>query len=129
MTFAAHDIYPLAQRLRELLPRKVWVRDIGEWDEYTAVADVLRASCQAAAVEEPEATIIAEALAGLLYHWGSRYRMLEVEIGKAVEVLVMALGGRLGQAGLYALREGTPITAAAIAHLIGWVTILEVEEP
>ena len=105
------------------------MREVGDWDEYTHVADTLRSSCHAVAVEEPQATIIAEALAGLLYHWGSRYRQLDSEIGKAVDVLVIILGGTLGQPGMYALREGTPITIAAIAHLIGWVTILEVEEP
>jgi hypothetical protein len=129
MSLTSQDIYPLAQRLHAQLPRQVWMRAVGDWEEYTYVADGLRASCREAATEEPQATIIAEALAGLLYHWGSRYRKLDSEIGKAVDVLVMALGGTLAQPGMYALREGTPITVAAIAHLIGWITILEVEEP
>jgi hypothetical protein len=128
MSFASQDIYPLAQRLHAQLPRQVWSREVGDWEEYTHMADALRASCRETAVEEPQATIIAEAVAGLLYHWGSRYRKLDAEIGKAVDVLVMALGGTLGQPGMYALREGAPITIAAIAHLIGWVTILEVPE-
>jgi hypothetical protein len=129
MPVTSQDIYPLAQRLHAQLPCQVWSREVGDWEEYTHVADALRASCRQAAVEEPQATIIAEALAGLVYHWGSRYRTLEPEIGKAVEVLVMALGGTLGRPGMYALQAGTPITIAAIAHLIGWVAILEVEEP
>jgi hypothetical protein len=129
MPFSSHDIYPLAQRLHVQLPRHAWIREVGDWEEYTHVADALRVSCREAAVEEPQATIIAEAVAGLLYHWGSRYRKLDPEIGKAVDVLVMALGGILGQPGMYALRDGTSITVAAIAHLIGWVTILEIPEP
>jgi hypothetical protein len=129
MPLTSPDIYPLAQRLRAQLPRQSWSRAVGDWEEYTRVADALRACCREAAVEDPQATIIAEAVAGLLYHWGSRYRKLEPEIVKAVDVLVMALGGTLGQPGMYALRDGTPITVAAIAHLIGWVTILQVEEP
>jgi hypothetical protein len=129
MPVTSQDIYPLARRLHAQLPRQVWSRAVGDWEEYTHVADALRASCRQSAVEEPQATIIAEALAGLLYHWGSRYRTLEPEIGKAVDVLVMALGGTLGRSGMYALQAGTPITIAAVAHLIGWVTILEVEEP
>ena len=40
-----------------------------------------------------------------------------------------ALGGVVQEPGVYALAVGTPITAAAIAHLIGWVCILDVEEP
>jgi hypothetical protein len=129
MPVTSQDIYPLSQRLHAQLLRQVWSRAVGDWEEYTHVADALRTSCRQAAVEEPQATIIAEALAGLLYHWGSRYRTLDREISKAVDVLVTALGGTLGQPGMYALRDGTPITVAAIAHLIGWVTILEVEEP
>jgi hypothetical protein len=129
MAFTSQDIYPLAQALQALLPFKAWHRDIGAWEEYTQVADTLRAACRRVEVEEPQATIIAEALAGLAYHWGSRYRKLDPEIAKATDVLVTALGGRLQAPGLYALRDGTPITSAAIAHLIGWVTILEVEEP
>jgi hypothetical protein len=31
--------------------------------------------------------------------------------------------------GVYQLKVGTPITVAAIAHRIGWVCILDVEEP
>jgi hypothetical protein len=129
MPFTSQDIYTLAQQLHALLPHKAWSRDIGFWEEFTEVADVLRAACRQAEVEEPQATIIAEALAGLIYHWGSRYRKLDPEIAKATDALVTALGGSLQAPGLYALRHGTPITIAAIAHLIGWVTVLEVEEP
>jgi hypothetical protein len=129
MPLTSHDIYPLAQRLHAQLLQLAWMREVGDWEEYTHMADALHASCREAAVEEPQATIIAEAMAGLLYHWGSRYRKLNPEIGKAVDVLVMVLGGTLGQPGMYALRDGTAITVAAIAHLIGWVTILEIPEP
>jgi hypothetical protein len=128
MPFTSGDIYPLAQRLHAQLPHKARPRDIGEWEEYTRVADALRAICRQAEVEEPHATIIAEALAGLIYHWGSRYRRLDAEIAKATDALVMALGGTLRVPGMYALQGGTPITIAAIAHLVGWVTVLEVEE-
>lgn len=128
MPFSSADIYPLAQRLHAQLPHKAWPRDIGFWEDFTHVADELRAACRQAKVEEPQATIIAEALAGLVYHWGSRYRRLDAEIAKATDVLVTALGGTLRPPGMYALQAGTPITIAAIAHLIGWVTILEVEE-
>jgi|RhiMetdeSRZDD1v2_1073273.scaffolds.fasta_scaffold3239860_1 hypothetical protein len=129
MSFDSQDIFPLARRLHALLPQKAWPRDIGAWEEYTHVADELRAACREDRVEEPQATIIADALAGLIYHWGSRYRRLDMEVGKAADALVTALGGTLGAPGMYALRDGTPITVAAIAHLIGWVTILDVEEP
>jgi hypothetical protein len=128
MAFTSQAIYPLAQTLHTLLPSKTWQRDIGDWEEFTQVGDALRAACRQAEVEEPQAMIIADALAGLLYHWGSRYRQLDTEV-KATDVLVTALGGTLQAPGMYALRVGAPITMAAIAHLIGWVTILEVLEP
>ena len=65
------------------------------------------------------------AVAGILY----MRNKLDGEIAKATDVLVTAIGGSLHAPGMYALRHGTPITIASIAHLIGWVTILEVEEP
>ena len=39
-----------------------------------------------------------------------------------------ALGGVVQEPGVFALAVGTPITTAAIAHLIGWVCILDVED-
>ena len=129
MPFTAQDIHPLALHLHTPLPYKAWPRRIGLCDESPHGADDLRATCRSADLEEPQATIIAEALAGLVYHWGSRYRKLDGEIAKATDVLVTAIGGSLHAPGMYALRHGTPITIASIAHLIAWVTILEVEEP
>ena len=70
MPFTSQDIHPLARQLHTQLPYKAWPRDIGLWEEFIQVADDLRATCRQAEVEEPHATIIAEALAGLVYHWG-----------------------------------------------------------
>jgi hypothetical protein len=51
-------------------------------------------------------------------------------VDRAQAALVSALGGIVHDVGVYTLADGTPITVAAIAHLIGWVTILDVpEEP
>lgn len=111
MAFTSQDIYPLAQALQALLPSKAWHRDIGAWEEYTQVADTLRAACRRVEVEEPQATIIAEALAGLAYHWGSRYRKLDPEIGKATDVLVTALGGRLQAPACTPCVTGLPLPA------------------
>jgi hypothetical protein len=46
-----------------------------------------------------------------------------------ITALVTAMGGRVLEPGVYQLRVGTPLTVAAIAHRIGWVTMLEVPEP
>jgi hypothetical protein len=53
MPLTSHDIYPLAQRLHAQLPQLAWMREVGDWEEYTHVADALHASCREAAVEEP----------------------------------------------------------------------------
>ena len=45
---------------------------------------------------------------------------------RAQAALVTALGGEVIEPGHFALREGTPITVAAVAHLIGFVCILDV---
>jgi hypothetical protein len=50
------------------------------------------------------------------------------DVDRAQAALVSALGGIVREPGVYQLNAGTLITVAAIAHLIGWVTILEVPE-
>ena len=75
-----------------------------------------------------QAVIIAEALAGFVTMRGCRYGNLDEDVDRAQAALVTALGGVVHEPGIYALPVGTPITTAAIAHLIGWVTILDVEE-
>jgi hypothetical protein len=57
--------------------------------------------------------------------------MRELSYDDALKVLPPKISPILpgSQPGVYALAVGTPITAAAIAHLIGWVCILDVEEP
>jgi hypothetical protein len=72
--------------------------------------------------------VISEALAGFVTQWGCRYGNLDDAVDRAQMALVTSLGGTVLELGHYALREGTPITVAAIAHLIGWVCILEVPE-
>jgi hypothetical protein len=98
-------------------------------------AMVLDAHGQALNDDEPEdqavwtqATVISEALAGFVAMWGCHYGNLDAEVDRAQDALVHAIGGTVIEPGYHALREGTPITVAAIAHLIGWVTILEVPE-
>jgi hypothetical protein len=69
------------------------------------------------------------ALAGFLTTWECRYGHLDADIDRAQAALVTSLGGVVQEPGVYQLKVGTPITMAAIAHRIGWVCILDVEEP
>jgi hypothetical protein len=75
-----------------------------------------------------QAVVISEALAGFVCQWGCRYGNFADEVDRAQAALVTALGGRVLEPGVYQLWVGTPLTVAAVAHLIGWVTILEVPE-
>jgi hypothetical protein len=61
--------------------------------------------------------------------WGCPYGNLDDDVDRAQAALVTALGGVVQEPGVYALAVGTPITAAAMAHLIGGVCILDVQEP
>jgi hypothetical protein len=72
---------------------------------------------------------MADMLVGMVDHWGSRYRTLDAEVGKATDVPIPVLGSTLGQPGVYTLQVGTPMTFTATAHQIGWVSIVEVKEP
>ena len=76
-----------------------------------------------------QAVSISEALASFLAMWGCRYNNFDEEVSRAQAALVTSLGGVVRKPGVYTLATGMAITVAAIAHLIGWVTILEVPEP
>jgi hypothetical protein len=76
-----------------------------------------------------QAVVISEAPAGFVCQWGWRYGNFADDVDRAQVTLVTAQGGRVLEPGGYQLRVGTPLTVVAIAHLIGWVTILEVPEP
>jgi hypothetical protein len=99
-------------------------------DEFLMACDEASLSGEQAGEAETsiQALIIAEALAGFLTLGGCRYGNLDVDVDRAQAALVTALGGVVHEPGVYAVPVGTPITAAAIAHLIGWVTALDVEE-
>jgi hypothetical protein len=74
------------------------------------------------------AMVISEALAGFLTMWGGRYGDLDDEVDQAQAALVTALGSTMQEPGVYQLPGGTPITVAAIAQMIAFVLILDVEE-
>ena len=78
-------------------------------------------------MDEVDATIIGEALAGYLYGWSSRYDRLEDMIGHAQAALNIGAGGE-GENVLPFLRLEVRVTVPAIAHRIAWVLVLDLEE-
>jgi hypothetical protein len=54
----------------------------------------------AAEPRQPQPSSSADALIGLVSHWGSRYGKRDAEVAKATDELVTALGGTLEQPGM-----------------------------
>ena len=136
----SHDIYPLAKRLHALIPEPLrrWTGVPGDPEARDRLANTLLMELTlvpGAPIAEEDleafslAVVISEALAGFVTMWGCRYGNLDEDVDRAQAALVTALGGTVHEPGVYTLAEGTRITVAAIAHLIGWVMILEVPEP
>jgi hypothetical protein len=123
----SHEIYPLARTLSILLPDPAITRAVGEAETQYAVADRLIEVSQQAGVDELDATIIGEALAGYLYGWSSRYGHLDDMIGHAQAALNIGAGGP-GDHGRRFLPLGARVTVPAIAHMIAWVLVLDLEE-
>lgn len=133
------EIRPLAQRLYDAIPvpLRTWqglptdpeVRDQLA-DTFLLICDDVGLTGEVTGDAETsmQAVIISEALAGFLTQWGCRYGNLDDDVDRAQAALVTALGGTVLEPGLYTLREGVSITVAAISHLVGWVTILDVPE-
>jgi hypothetical protein len=138
----SEDIYPLARVLYAEIPERLqrWTGEPIDVAERHHLADNLLMACDEAsfdvgAEDHHAAVVISEALAGLLTLWSCRYDNLDEEVNDAQAALVTALGGTftalcgtVPELGVYQLTVGTPITVAAIAQPIGWVTMLEVPE-
>jgi hypothetical protein len=121
------DLHALAAQLHALLPTTTL--SLAPWepaDQYRC-ADQLTAACEAAGIADPEATVIADALAGYLGHWGSRWGNLDDEIEQAQQALVLALG-QATDGVVQTFREGQEVTAGAIATMLGWVLLVDLPE-
>jgi hypothetical protein len=132
----SQEIFPLAQRLQVLIPPGLqrWTGEPTDAMVRDHLADDFLMVCDEVIGDVGEeanlhSIVISEALAGFLTRWGCRYGNLDDDVDRAQAALVTALGGVVQEPGVYTLAVGTHITAAAIAHLIGWVCILDVEEP
>jgi hypothetical protein len=123
----AQDINDLAVALHALLPTTTL--SLAPWeaaDQYRC-ADQLTAACAAAGIGDPEATVIADALAGYLGHWSSRWGNLDDEIEHAQQALVLALGNVV-QPPMHTVVQGQEVTPQAIATMLSWVLLVDLEE-
>lgn len=117
------DVCALAACLHALLPSTTL--SLAPWDpgiQYRC-ADQLTAACAAAGVGEPEATVIADALAGYLGHWGN----LDDQIEHAQQALTLALGNVI-RPPMHTVVEGQEVTPEAIATMLGWVLLVDLPE-
>jgi hypothetical protein len=127
MPMTSQDLVPLAQLLSILLPNPTITGGIGDTTRQHQVSNRLIAACRMAGVDEQDATVIGEALAGYLYGWKTRDERLRELINQAQAALNAAAGG-VGDARLRWLPMGSPLTIPAIAHLLAWVLALDLDE-
>jgi hypothetical protein len=127
MPMTSQDLVPLAQLLSILLPNPTITGGIGDATRQHQVSNRLIAACRMAGVDEQDATVIGEALAGYLYGWKTRDERLRELINQAQAALNAAAGG-VGDARLRWLPMGSPLTIPAIAHLLAWVLALDLDE-
>jgi hypothetical protein len=123
----SRDIYPQARTLYVLLPDPTITGAVGDAETQYTVADRLIEACQQAGVDELDATIIGEALAGYLYGWSSRYGTPDDMIGHAQAALNIGAGGE-GDHLLRFLPLEARVTVPAIAYMIAGVLVLDLEE-
>ena len=135
----SHDIYPLAQRLQALIPEPLrrWTGVPGDPEARDRLANTLLMELTlvpGAPIAEEDleafslAVVISEALAGFVTMWGCRYGNLDEDVDRAQAALVTALGVRCTNRASIPWRWAYRLTVAAVAHLIGWVMILEVPD-
>ena len=127
MPMTSQDVVPLAELLYLLLPNPTISGRIGDAARQHRVSDRLLAACRMAGIDERDATVISEAVAGYLYGWKTREEPLRELINRAQAVLNAAAGG-VGDARLRWLPMGSPLTIPAIAHLLAWVLALDLAE-
>lgn len=122
------DLHALARVLGALLPWRTIGRLMDDPWEAHAVAEKLETACLTAGVEAREAVIIADSLSGYVLGWGSRYGNLDEWTGKGSAILNLAMGGQ-GDADVQLVPYGVELTDEAIAQLLSWVLLEELDEP
>ena len=121
------ELRTLARVLGTLLPRRTLGRLMDDPFEAHAVAKKLETACITAGVEEPDAVIIADALAGYVLGWRGRYGNLDAWTGKGSAILNLACGGQ-GDAVVLLVPHGVELTDEAIAELLSWALLEDLED-
>jgi hypothetical protein len=94
-------------------------------DAHTLAAR-LEEVCRAAHIAVETRVIIADALVRYLYGGEGRYESLEAYVGKGTAILNLAMGGQ-GDDQHMAMPEGVTLTDEAIAHLLSWALMEELD--
>ena len=121
------DRRTLARVLGALLPWRTIGRLMDNPFEAHAVAERLETTCITASVEERDAVMIADALAGYVLGWGGRYGNLDEWTGKGTAILNLASGGQGGDVVLL-VPYGVTLTDEAIAELLSWALLKDLED-
>jgi hypothetical protein len=117
----------LARTLGTLLPWRTIGHVLDKPTEAHTIADRLEEACRAADIAVETSVIIADALVRYLYGGESRYESLEAYVGKGAAILNLAMGGP-GDAERMAVPAGVELTDEAIAHLLSWALMEELDD-
>ena len=124
----AQKIRDLAHALGVLLPtREARLMEPWEPDVQHALAQRLETCCEAAGLVHPLPAVLGDTLAGFLGGWGGRYGTLDDQVGQATLILTLATGGQ-GDADVQVRAEETTLSDQAIATLLGWLLVVDLEE-
>ena len=121
------ELRALARTLGTLLPWRTIGHGLDKPTDAHTLADRLEEACRAADIAVETSVIIADALVRYLYEGESRYESLEAYVGKGAAMLNLAMGGQ-GDAERMAVPAGVELTDEAIAHLLSWVLMEELDD-
>jgi hypothetical protein len=121
------ELRALARILGTLLPWRTIGHVLNKPTDAHTLADRLEEACRAADIAVETSVIIADALVRYLYEGESRYESLEAYVGKGAAILNLAMGGQ-GDAERMAVPAGVELTDEAIAHLLSWALMEELDD-
>jgi hypothetical protein len=120
------DLSGLACTLQAQVP-DLHIRDtVGDPLLQNAIADRCMASCQQAGIDEEDARVIGEALAGYLYGWCGRDADLDARVSHAQAALNHGAGGG-GEPVMPQRPTGTVLSDVAITQMMAAVLGLDLE--
>ena len=121
------ELRALARTLGTLLPWRTIGHVLDKPSDAHTIADRLEEACRAAGLAVETYVLIADALVRYLYGGESRYESLDAYVGKGAAILHLAMGGQ-GDAERRAMPAGGELTDEAIAHLLSWALMEELDD-